>query len=505
MLKKLLVGIVALLFVFVLGIAFFVWVTQPVPEEDALELSVLDAESQNFLSGAHVRVLDENSQVVFEKSTGRKGTASLDVEPGVYYINASLEGYEPSQKRITVSEGQSKSFNIELNKIVVQCDEDWNCTEWSECVEGVKARICVDLNSCGSEEEKPNEQEFCEVVKKNFTCVSDSECNDFIDCTINSCVNGSCVAENITECVEGDYCCPSGCTAAEDPECGTVVEGDECEAVEDCDIQAGQCMEADCVNGFCVEVTVVDCVDDDGCCPLGCSFSKDNDCTEEDECKSNSDCNDNNPCTDDLCSGNPKTCSNDEITTCSGSDRDSCCPSNCDYYSDKDCNLCENDGDCDDDDECTIDLCHGSPQTCSNQAIITCEDDDGCCPTGCNQGNDNDCSNECTYAYDCNDQDPCTEDSCDGTNCVYDEITTCNEFEPDGCCPDSCTPSTDADCQDINYCESDAECEDYDDCTVTDFCNLGTNRCEHTFVSCGPDDGCCPPNCGGNEDKNCRP
>ena len=28
----------------------------------------------------------------------------------------------------------------------------------------------------------------------------------------------------------------------------------------------------------CVEVTITECIDDDGCCPEGCSHCEDNDC-----------------------------------------------------------------------------------------------------------------------------------------------------------------------------------------------------------------------------------
>jgi hypothetical protein len=42
------------------------------------------------------------------------------------------------------------------------CTEDWNCTDWiKECRNGEHTRVCTDLNSCGTELEKPSESVAC--------------------------------------------------------------------------------------------------------------------------------------------------------------------------------------------------------------------------------------------------------------------------------------------------------------------------------------------------------
>jgi hypothetical protein len=43
------------------------------------------------------------------------------------------------------------------------CEEDWTCTEWSECVDGQQSRSCTDQNACGTEESKPPESQACET------------------------------------------------------------------------------------------------------------------------------------------------------------------------------------------------------------------------------------------------------------------------------------------------------------------------------------------------------
>jgi hypothetical protein len=42
------------------------------------------------------------------------------------------------------------------------CNESWECENWSECINGTQSRACTDLNSCRTEELKPNETQKCE-------------------------------------------------------------------------------------------------------------------------------------------------------------------------------------------------------------------------------------------------------------------------------------------------------------------------------------------------------
>jgi len=43
------------------------------------------------------------------------------------------------------------------------CEEDWTCTEWSECTEEQQTRTCSDQNECGTEENMPEETRTCEI------------------------------------------------------------------------------------------------------------------------------------------------------------------------------------------------------------------------------------------------------------------------------------------------------------------------------------------------------
>ncbi len=45
--------------------------------------------------------------------------------------------------------------------VVVECVENWIFTGWSTCMNGVKKRACTEVNSCGTEEEKPGLWQNC--------------------------------------------------------------------------------------------------------------------------------------------------------------------------------------------------------------------------------------------------------------------------------------------------------------------------------------------------------
>lgn len=46
---------------------------------------------------------------------------------------------------------------------ITSCEEDWECTDWSECTEGTQTRACTDVNECETEEGKPSESQTCIV------------------------------------------------------------------------------------------------------------------------------------------------------------------------------------------------------------------------------------------------------------------------------------------------------------------------------------------------------
>ena len=107
-----------------------------------------------------------------------------------------------------------------------------------------------------------------------------------------------------------------------------------------------------------------------------------------------------------VCSATPKTCAQLNGVCCNpnpclsgkilwASDCSECCANLSDCFVPE----CIINSDCNDSDSCTKDICSGG--LCSNPQITTCENNDGCCPAGCNHTNDNDCvdPNSCESKY----------------------------------------------------------------------------------------------------------
>jgi len=44
------------------------------------------------------------------------------------------------------------------------CPENWKCTEWGICINDAQKRVCVDMNSCATEKDKPNLEKECEII-----------------------------------------------------------------------------------------------------------------------------------------------------------------------------------------------------------------------------------------------------------------------------------------------------------------------------------------------------
>lgn len=125
-------------------------------------------------------------------------------------------------------------------------------------------------------------------------------------------------------------------------------------------------------------------------------------------------CADTNACTQDSMEGGPDTCDvtcrRVPIRTCVAGD--GCCPAGCGPATDSDCSAtcgngtkdpgetCDPPGSCptscDDHDSCTVDSITGSAANCnaacSNEPISVCQGGDSCCPLGCNQASDSDCT-----------------------------------------------------------------------------------------------------------------
>ncbi|MBM4397616.1 MAG: hypothetical protein FJ087_18250 [Deltaproteobacteria bacterium] len=107
----------------------------------------------------------------------------------------------------------------------------------------------------------------------------------------------------------------------------------------------------------------------------------------------------------------------------------------------------------------------------------------------------------CAAAADCDDDDPCTDDSCggDGKGCAHERREACCNRDAecsdgDACTADRCSaPGGTCEADPIeDCCHTAADCDDGDDCTE-DTCPGDGGRCEHRPACCDDEDDCVAP------------
>ncbi len=373
------------------------------------------------------------------------------------------------------------------------------------------------------------------------------DCDDGNSCTDDWCkVGGGCAHEdNSVACDDGDVCtvadqCSGGicagtevnCECLEDADCQALEDGNLCNGTLACDttklphlckVKAGTevtCPAPAGVDAICLKAV---------CDPAtgACAFAPDHEamlCDDEDLCTVNdkcvagtctpgvqANCNDGNPCTDDACDSEDGCVHTANAATCS--DGDACTVG--DVCADGQC-VPGGPMSCDDLNPCTTDWCDPAEGCAHVSANAACDDGNACtvadhCEAGqcvagagldCND--DNICTNDtcdpkqgCIHQLNsapCDDKDVCTTgDHCHLGACISSGTLACNDGNPctdDGCHPLSgCafTPNS-APCDDGNACTAGDQCVD-GACKAPSLVNCTDgNPC--TDDSCNPASGC---------------
>jgi hypothetical protein len=373
-----------------------------------------------------------------------------------------------------------------------------------------------------------------------------ASCDDGIACTLDTRIGQACQArcvhQEVSERKDGDKCCPTGATNADDADCSPTCGNGHVEAGETCDtaIAAGA----------------------PGACPTAAA------------------CDDGDPCTNDVaiaantCAA---ICAHEPETQQSGTQRDGCCPAGAWHAVDVDCPRACGDGQldepaelcdpglpaadkdacptaCDDGDPCTVDVLEGSgcQARCVSTPITTLVAGDGCCPAGANHRTDRDCPPSCGNGAvepgESCDKGSSGADACpkscspapsaclknvllgDASQCTarceISKVTTCGPTR-DGCCADGCTVATDPDCsptcgdgvvQPANGEACDvaiaagkpgacpSACSDGLACTRDVLVAAGTCQAACLYLpitEARAGDGCCPPGADASLDPDC--
>jgi hypothetical protein len=268
------------------------------------------------------------------------------------------------------------------------------------------------------------------------------------------------------------------------------------------DIQVIECINVeDCAGKLTLEVCHVAACNDDNLCVA--VFAE-----NDSSCSDNLFCTIEDKCLDGECIGAPKDCDDDLECTQDLCDEANSCYHRPYYGPCNDGNACTGDDscssgscigttlDCNDTNDCTDDRCDtASGCVHDKRSGMKCDDDNPCTITDtCTNG-------VCIGTNSCDDDNPCTTDGCNELGCTHDPLTgqECNDnllcTENDSCRSGTCTGDTVV-CDDTNVCTDDycqegvgcktrfnsAGCNDGKPCTRNDRCQYGV--CGGTTYSC---------------------
>ncbi len=400
------------------------------------------------------------------------------------------------------------------------CDDDNACISADQCQGGVcqggSATLCNDNNTCTDDS--------CDPAKGCvYAPLNGIACTDGNACTLeDTCIKGKCKIGGVDPCDDGKPCTQDSC----DWQTGCLhlpMNGNVCDDGDKCS-SGDLCAKGQCLPGTAVDCDDHNACTKDGCfSAIGCKNEPLNaiPCDDGDKCKGGEtcqsgtctggspvNCNDANPCTADVCDAllgcqhkmlDGKFC--DDGNSCTQGD--SCVAGKCVSGQGKTC---------DDGNPCTVDSCTAA-KGCSYSAADGkgCDDGDTCsvadkCQAGACQGSDslkcadgNLCTNDfsdpksgCTFPPNdgmaCDDGDVCSGDSmCKGGKCAGFKPVSCDDQQP--CTVDSCDKA-----KGCLHTAQVGTCSDGDACTAGDSCQDG-NCAAGLQVDCGDGNPCSADSC----------
>ena len=357
------------------------------------------------------------------------------------------------------------------------CDDGSVCTGNDTCGGGIclpgASLVCDDKNPCTND--TCNSKSGCAFSNNTAPCDDGSQCT-----TGDVCAGGKCGAAN-NPCDDGNPCTTDGCVGGGGCKHTDLADGSSC-SVPACTGLVFQGA-ATCQAGACGSAPT----------PLGCD--------------------DGNACTDDLCNAlsgclhpnNAAACSDGNACTTGDSCASGVCSGSVAMCADggacaKNIGCSVVDGcqyqaltgtPCSDGNACTLnDTCAAGD--CGGGAPVGCDDNNACTSDACDPGKG--CVWSALSSGSCSDGNVCTgADACAAGVCLGGTALNCDDQNP--CTNDSCDPT--AGCKTSN---NTANCQDGNKCTAGDVCSGGAcqpgaalvcddgNPC--TTDNCDPQDGC---------------
>ena len=318
------------------------------------------------------------------------------------------------------------------------CTADF-CTALSGCAHAANAVACEDGDPCtigdvcaksactpglplGCVDDNPCTDDGCQKLIGCVFTDNSLPCNDGSACTVpDVCKDGACQGGSKLPCDDGNPCTWDSCDKT--TACTHVANGLPCDDGEPCSY--GDL----CSGGKCTPGQPLPCHDGnactyDSCGKDGCTFNN-----------NSADCDDGNPCTSgDGCllgqcgSGPPLNCSDNDACTL-----DTCDPKIGCIHSVSG-QPCDDGNACTGSDQCSAGGCAGTQLVCSDGngcTVDACDSQKGCFAVNnndaaCDDGSACTSADHCDggacvgKAVDCNDNSPCTLDTCDfATGCKH--------------------------------------------------------------------------------------
>ena len=351
------------------------------------------------------------------------------------------------------------------------CDDGNNCTTTDTCAQGKctgKAVACDDANPCTAD--SCEAKVGCVFAPNTATCDDGNACTETDGCAAGKCGGKAKVCNDGSPCTD-DACDPkTGCTKTNNK--ATCALGSACET--------GQC-----TDGQCKTVGKTGCDDNNACtvdtcdATKGCQFKP---VADGNKCGTANACVAQSTCQAGVCAAGTKT-------DCS--DGNACTTDFCDAAAG--CSWTPNTAPCDDGNACTKgEVCGvipGQGPTCKPGTAVdvatACNDQNVCTQDSC------DPKAGCVYAPiagACNDGNVCTSgEACTAGKCAGGSNTSCDDGKP--CTTDNCDPKSGA----CSWTGKTGTCDDNNQCTEQDVCSNG--KCAGGAVLCDDKNPCTKDAC----------
>ncbi len=163
-----------------------------------------DKEIKFYLEGKEHKIIidsvhDKSVDIIIQSETI---TANLKINEEKKFDLDEDGNYDLKVKLKSIDNGNVYLFIKKISEEI--CTENWDCNNWSECINWTQTRICSDLNNCGTTKGKPTEIQDCIVEVTNFT---------------ENISNFNCLAQNGTICNSAEICNGTTINASDTDKC----------------------------------------------------------------------------------------------------------------------------------------------------------------------------------------------------------------------------------------------------------------------------------------------